>query len=331
MGSKPNSGSFKKGQTPWIKGKKHTEESRRKQRLAHLGKKPSEETRKKMSESNSHYFLGKKLSKERRKKLSESHKGQTPWNKGTKGTEESRRKQRLAHLGKKPSEETRKKISIKLKGKTPWNKGKKIPTPWMKGKTPWNKGTKGISPSGKDHGMYGRKVTAEAKQQRAATLKKKYPNGMPGQQTKEYRELKRRLRLYQVFPPRDNKFELSFQSLLREKGIEFEKHKSVLGQPDIFIKPNMCIFLDGDFHHANPTKYPDDSIIWKERISKRSGKPVSAITAKMIRDKDELIRQKLIADGYEIVQVWWSDWQKDPKKCLQKIIKIIKKSKPTAL
>ena len=67
----PNSGSFKKGQTSLRKGKKH-----------------SEETRKKMSESSNHYVpksafkkghispnKGKKLSKEVRKRMSESHKG----------------------------------------------------------------------------------------------------------------------------------------------------------------------------------------------------------------------------------------------------------------
>ena len=52
-----------------------------------------------------------------------------------------------------------------------------------------------------------------------------------------------------------------------------------------------------------------------------------AITAKMIRERNEKIRQELITDGYEITSVWWSDWKKDPEKCLQEIIKIIKESK----
>ena len=97
--------------------------------------------------------------------------------------------------------------------------------------------------------------------------------------------------------------------------------------PDIFIEPNWCIFLDSDYHHANPSKYPDDAIIWKERISKSTGRHVPAITAKMIREKDERIRQELITDGYKIIPAWYSVWKKDPEKCIQKIIKIIKESK----
>ena len=97
--------------------------------------------------------------------------------------------------------------------------------------------------------------------------------------------------------------------------------------PDIFIEPNWCIFLDGDFHHANPSKYSDDAIIWKERISKTTGRHTPSITAKMIQEKDERIRQELITDGYKIIPAWYSDWKKDPEKCLREIIKIIKESR----
>ena len=47
----------------------------------------------------------------------------------------------------------------------------------------------------------------------------------------------------------------------------------------------------------------------------------------MVRENDEKKRQELIADGYEIIPVWWSDWKKDREKCFQKIKKIIKESK----
>ena len=89
----------------------------------------------------------------------------------------------------------------------------------------------------------------------------------------------------------------------------------------------MCIFLDGDYFHANPSKYPDDFILWRERISKSRERHIPAITAKMIREKDEQVRQELITDGYKIIPAWYSDWKKDPEKCLQEIIKIIKESK----
>jgi len=59
----------KKGQTPWIKGKKHSEESKEKNRQAHLG---------------NIYNKGRIHSEETRKNMSEAHKGQIPYNKGLK-------------------------------------------------------------------------------------------------------------------------------------------------------------------------------------------------------------------------------------------------------
>ena len=57
------------------------------------GKKFSEEVRRKMAEAKK----GKKLSEEHRKKLSEAHKDQTPWNKGKHLSAETRRKMRAAN------------------------------------------------------------------------------------------------------------------------------------------------------------------------------------------------------------------------------------------
>lgn len=62
-----------------------TEEYRKKVTNAHIGIKPNEETKKKMSQNNAKYWQGKNLSEETKRKLSESLKGRIAWNKGTKG------------------------------------------------------------------------------------------------------------------------------------------------------------------------------------------------------------------------------------------------------
>lgn len=80
-----------------MKGKKHSEESKRKMSESHKGHIISEETRNKISQANK----GNIASEETKKKLSESHKGQIPWNKGKRGIY---------------SEETINKISNTLKG-----------------------------------------------------------------------------------------------------------------------------------------------------------------------------------------------------------------------
>ena len=202
---------------------------------------------------------------------------------GKHHSEESRRKIGITQKGKILSEEHKKKISIKNKGKIVSEETKRKLSESKKGKV-----------SGKDNPMFGKTHTLET------------------------RKIIRKKRWDQVVPTKDTKFELSIQSLLREKGIEFEKHKSISGQPDIFIKPNLCIFLDSDYHHANPSKYPDAFLLW----------PSKGVTAKSKRLYDKKIRDELRAEGYKIIDgLWYSDWKKDKEKFFQKILKIIKESK----
>lgn len=104
-----------------MKGKKFTEEHKKKiseaqkgEKNPFYGKKHSEESKKKISEAHKgekNSFYGKKHSVETRKKLSEANRGKPAWNKG-----------------KKLSEETKKKLSEACKGRlkgTRWyNNGK---------------------------------------------------------------------------------------------------------------------------------------------------------------------------------------------------------------
>lgn len=93
------------------------EETKNKIRLFNLGKKHSEETKKKMS-------ANRKLkpcrignhSEETKKKISEKLKGNVPSNKGKPMSEEQKIKIRNTLLGKKHSEETKKKLSKKSIG-----------------------------------------------------------------------------------------------------------------------------------------------------------------------------------------------------------------------
>ena len=105
--------------------------------------------------------------------------------------------------------------------------------------------------------------------------------------------------------------------IVKENNIKFKKHVAILGQPDIFIEPNTCIFADGDYWHGNPTVFsPNDEI-----TSSGGRKKVWEIW-----EKDEKINQKLIQKGYNVLRLWEDDIKNNPEKCLQKIIKIIKES-----
>ena len=103
-----------------------TKEHKLKLSEAHKGRKVSKETKRKLSENSTKFWLGKKMSRESRKKMSEAKKGKPSWNKGLKGVQkcskETREKMSKAKtgnkysLGKYHSKETRIKMSETHKG-----------------------------------------------------------------------------------------------------------------------------------------------------------------------------------------------------------------------
>ena len=297
----------KKGHKPWNKGKKGVQI-------------PSEKTRKKMSDSHKGKGLGKdnpmfgrKHTEEEKKKMSERMKGKFVG-------------KNHPMYGRHHLPESRKRISEKMKGEKNPNFGKH-PTPWNLGiprteeeKKKMSENRKGIPSWNKDKtGVYSEESLRRMSEGRKGKTAGK-DNPMFGRKhTPETRKIIREKRwLQDPIPKEGNKFELSVFNALRERGIEFEQHKKIIGIPDIFIKPNLCIFLDSDYHHANPSKYPDDFQIW----------PSKGVTAKSKRLYDKKIRDELRAEGYKIIDgLWYSDWKKDKEKFFQKILKAIKESR----
>jgi len=95
----------------------------------------------------------------------------------------------------------------------------------------------------------------------------------------ETRIKQRNARMKQVLPNKDTSIEKKMQEKLLEENIEFEKHKSLIGQPDIFIEPNICIFADGDYWH------------------RRFG----------AKERDEYVNKKLKEQGYKVLRFWESE------------------------
>ena len=105
---------------------------------------------------------GFRHSEETRKKISETNKGKTPWNKGKTHSLESRKKMSESKkgennpmYGKKHSEESRKKISEALKGENHPMYGKTLPEKTRK--------KMGESKKGENNPMYGKTHSEEAR------------------------------------------------------------------------------------------------------------------------------------------------------------------------
>lgn len=117
-----------------------------------LGFTPSEETRKKLSNSQK----GKhSMSEEHKNIISKLHKGKVL-------SEETKQKIKLANMGKVYSEDVKK--SMGIKGRVPWNKGKTYSrNKNYEGYIVWNKGLDFSGMTGKHHTEETRKRISESK------------------------------------------------------------------------------------------------------------------------------------------------------------------------
>lgn len=200
-------------------GKHLTEEHKIKVSKSLLGREVSEETRRKIGLKHK----GKKLSDNQIELLRKINVGNT-YHLGYHQTRDIKEKLRKLYQGKtyeelygiEKAKEMKRKIGVKMKGHPCYKnpeRSKKI-----------REKTIGVN-----HPMYGKK------------------------HTEEFKNKLREKRLKQIFPIKDTSIELSLQRELNDRNIIYEKHKPLIGQPDIFIFPNLCIFADGDYWH-NRTK-----------------------------------------------------------------------------
>ena len=297
------------------KGHVVLEVTRRKQSLSKIGKKnPNygkklpEKTRRRMSEARK----GIKLPEKTRRRMSEARKGEKNPMYGKPRSakfkmEHSQRMSGEKHplYGTHLSEKTRRKLSLA-------NLGKKLP----------EKTRRRMSEGQKGH------VVLEKTRRKISSKNK-------GRiMSEEFRQQKRKDRAKQRLPRKDSKPEKFLQKLCKEAEIEFQTQKDFnLGfqnhQVDLFIEPNICIEVDGDYPHANPQPHllpsksskiqlghkPDEIMYSSSKIIK---------TAKWTWEHDAKITQVLEQQGNVVLRFWQSELETEPEKCLQKILKAIK-------
>ena len=171
---------------------------------------------------------------------------------------ETKLKLSFINKGKRLSDEHKKKIGLSLIGRSTGRKGipvslefKQMMSDRMKGENHPNFG-KHLSVETRrkiSEGNKGKKVSDEVRAKLRLVCKgeKSYIYGK--KLSEKTKNLIRIARMKQVMPFKDTKPELLIQSKLINEGIVFEKHKRLLGQPDIFIEPNICLFVDGCYWH----------------------------------------------------------------------------------
>ncbi len=181
--------------------------------------------------------------------------------------------------GKHHSEESKQKIREAKKGSIPWIKGKKgIIKPnngnFKKGHTPIAGFKKGHSPT-------------------SSCYKKGNLPYMTGKHfSEESRAKMSKATEGRIFIQQNTTIEIALQNALTNLDIPFTTHKKIIGRPDIFIEPNICVFADGDYWHSIP------------KALKR----------------DPLVNHKLQEMGYKVLRFWGKDIENNLDGCVGRIL-----------
>lgn len=237
------------------------------------------------------YWIGKKRSEETKRKISEKLKGR-------KLVEEH--KNNMYHQGMKGKHHTqysKEKMSLGHLGLSTWNKGKKLskehrnnlskssienskinPNYGMRGKCFSEESKRKMSKSHKGHlppqtgktftEFYGCEKSDNIKNKISSTLKSKFKNG---ELKSPFIKLREQNKL--ILPIKDTKIEIKIQNFLNELEIDFFTHQYINinhgYQCDILIPSiNLVIECDGDYWHKYPIGTEIDHIRTKELIEK---------------------------------------------------------------
>ncbi len=129
----------------------------------------------------------------------------------------------------------------------------------------------------------------------------------------ETRKRMKELWKHRAFPEKDNRLEIKLQKALLEKGITFQKHAGVTGRPDIFLSPNICIFVDGCYWHGCPCKFDQN---WTNP---------HAIYIKSRIEHDIEINEELAKAGFVVLRFKEHEINGDLDACVSRILEELNK------
>jgi len=109
----------------------------------------------------------------------------------------------------------------------------------------------------------------------------------------------------------NTKIDLRMNEMLSNTRYKYEMYPKMFGNPDFILsRKRIVIFCDGDFWHGY--RYHE-----KKRLPKKFWR--DKIERNMRRDL--AVSRKLRRDGWSVLRFWEHDIEKNPEKCMRRIIK----------
>ena len=114
--------------------------------------------------------------------------------------------------------------------------------------------------------------------------------------------------------PKDTKIEKATASMLRKNKIHYRRFPKLFGSPDFIVEKKTLVFCDGDFWHGyryGRKKKPEKKF-WREKIERN-----------MARDRK--VSRTLRREGWSVVRLWGHDIEKNPDRCVRRILAALRK------
>jgi G:T-mismatch repair DNA endonuclease (very short patch repair protein) len=110
---------------------------------------------------------------------------------------------------------------------------------------------------------------------------------------------------HRFYKYRDTKPELKVRGALKQRGVSFTTYKRFAfnkthTEPDLFIAPNIYIYVDGCWYHACPKHHPDST--WADK------------------EKDKLQTIKLRQANQIVIRLWECEINGDIDNCIERVL-----------
>ena len=139
----------------------------------------------------------------------------------------------------------------------------------------------------------------------------------PKRTPEEVSEVMRKIHSYDTAP------EIALQSVLRERGVEYDVHSGDLpGKPDIVLtKERVAIFVDGEFWHGIQWRRRQRATLDEQFKESRNREYwVKKIHRNMQRDCSNTTM--LLKRGWKVIRFWERDVLENPEKCAEMTIQL---------
>lgn len=115
----------------------------------------------------------------------------------------------------------------------------------------------------------------------------------------------------------NTKAELIIACGLKRKKIYFARNvKTLIGKPDfVFRRKKVAVFVDSDFWHGHAKRFimpKSNRTYWKKKITRN-------------KERDKEVNSTLKKDGWRVLRLWGHDINKDPDRCIARILKAVNK------